>query len=268
MADFFKLGSPSHRYCIGMEVCPRYEGISSSNRDPLTKCFVTPGRCSSEEYNLKMVSDNNINIDISVSGKGGIDNGAVETGVWYFVYVIGDSTGKNKISAVLSKSSVSPSMPKGYDSYRYVAPVKTRDDDEGNIVLADFSIVGSGTSRKFQYMNLLASRVFNETGTITSTTLSLDGFVAPNVLNTEVVLELSINTPTSGSLITFLPPFVEDSLLTRGVGVNSTIDGSAQYEQRTVYAIANEDEPTIRFSVVPAISGTVSMEIYSFSFDI
>lgn len=63
----------------------------------------------------------------ALSGAGGVDVGTVAASTFYYVYVIGDSRGFNSGSAVMSLAapSVGPSLPLGYDCYRYVGGVST-----------------------------------------------------------------------------------------------------------------------------------------------
>lgn len=84
---------------------------------------------SSGEFNCYLDSSNSIyplTIDGTVSGAGGLDGTSSFTaGNWFALYVIWDSSGLNPISAIAGNwINSQPSMPPGYDKYRYIGSLK------------------------------------------------------------------------------------------------------------------------------------------------
>jgi hypothetical protein len=66
-----------------------------------------------------------VTVKTSVSGAGGVDVGTIAGSKNYSVFAIGDSRGFNSGSAVMSLAAptVGPSLPLGYDCWRYVGSV-------------------------------------------------------------------------------------------------------------------------------------------------
>jgi len=105
--------------------------------------------------------------DLTVSGAGGLDNGAEAANTWYYVWIIAKADGTK--SGILSTSSSAPTMPSGYTYKALVGAV--RNDGSSNL------IGGYQRGRKFfytQYQTVLSS------GTATSeTSITITSFVPP-----------------------------------------------------------------------------------------
>jgi hypothetical protein len=75
-----------------------------------------------EEYtNLSITSQ--ISMDISVSGKNGLDSGSEAVSTWYYVFVIYNPTTK-EIAGVFSISDTTPTLPSGFTKKRRVGIVR------------------------------------------------------------------------------------------------------------------------------------------------
>lgn len=102
---------------------------------------------------------NAVTINTAVVGAGGIDAGAIAASSLYAVYVIGDSRGFKSGSALISlnfpASAVPyPSLPLGYDMYRYVGSVST---DGAAALLAFTSITSNLTTFLATPVSVLSS---------------------------------------------------------------------------------------------------------------
>ena len=67
-----------------------------------------------------------VTVSISLNGAGGLDVGTIAANKLYSVFAIGDSRGFNSGSAVISLAvpTTGPSLPLGYDSWRYIGSVQ------------------------------------------------------------------------------------------------------------------------------------------------
>jgi hypothetical protein len=67
-----------------------------------------------------------LNVDISVSGAGGLDTGSEAASTLYFIYVIAKPD--DTVSACYSTSALSPTLPSGYTYYRRVGEIYNKSD--------------------------------------------------------------------------------------------------------------------------------------------
>lgn len=70
-------------------------------------------------------------VNIATSGAGGLDTGVEANDTWYYIWIIYNRV-SDIVSALLSVSSTSPTMPSGYDFKALVGVV--RNDSSGNFV--------------------------------------------------------------------------------------------------------------------------------------
>lgn len=110
------------------------------------------------------------------NGAGRLDTGAPAVG-FYGAYVIGDSTGVNPPVGIFSASFISPTMPAGYNIYRWLGSVYVK--SIGPTVIRPFYQTGRSDMRRIFY-NEAASGVFAFAGSGTSfTPVSLTSLVSP-----------------------------------------------------------------------------------------
>lgn len=102
-----------------------------------------------------------VTVSISVKGAGGLDVGTIAASKLYSVFAIGDSRGFNAGSAVVSLAvpSVGPSLPLGYDSWRYIGSVAT----DASSHVRPFKQTGGQVNRTMWY----------DSGTLSTTTVGL-----------------------------------------------------------------------------------------------
>jgi len=101
-------------------------------------------------YSNPRVAASDVTVNTALTGALGVDVGggaAIVASTMYAVYVIGDSRGFNSGSAVLSASFTLPSLPLGYDMYRYVGSVSM----DGAKAVRKFSQTGAALDRTMWY---------------------------------------------------------------------------------------------------------------------
>lgn len=87
-----------------------------------------------------------VTVTITASGAGGLDAGTIAASTMYNVFAIGDSRNFNSGSALISLSTT-PSLPLGYDCYRYVGAVSI----DGSSHVRPFKQTGAGLTRTTWY---------------------------------------------------------------------------------------------------------------------
>lgn len=114
--------------------------LSNSGGSPNTIVDVAIGLATDSTNVATIYSTATLHPDITVSGVGGLDTGAVAATTWYAVLLINGTAGT---SAIFTKqtagAAVSPTMPAGYTYYRYVGSVLT---DASSHILA-FKQIGN-----------------------------------------------------------------------------------------------------------------------------
>lgn len=91
-------------------------------------------------------------IDINLSGAGGLDSASTKiVDTWYYIYFIADITGANPNSVIASVNNSIPTLPVGYNVYRYIGSFKT---NIGNTDITSFEQTGSGNSRKYTWTSV------------------------------------------------------------------------------------------------------------------
>ena len=139
-------------------------------------CQVTAGHAVLVDASgrAKVCSWASMNVSTLSTGTLGIDTGVVALKKWYYVYVIAKhttgSTGQD-ISAVLSLSATSPTLPSGYTFYRRVGCVRTTN---GSATIAQMYQVGSSNTREY-WFNTTAEMVALTAGTATTQTVLGNG---------------------------------------------------------------------------------------------
>lgn len=139
-------------------------------------CQVTAGQAVLVDASgrAKVCSWASMNVSTLSTGALGIDTGVVALKKWYYVYVIAKhttgSTGQD-ISAVLSLSATSPTLPSGYTFYRRVGCVRTTN---ASATLAQMYQVGSSNTREY-WFNTTAEMVALTAGTATTQTILGNG---------------------------------------------------------------------------------------------
>src|SRR5690606_23032620 len=95
------------------------------------------GACRDSTNAYTLAVSGTLTVDITASGANGLDTGSEASNTWYYVYVIGDSTGVNTPKGLLSVTNESSSgaitLPSGYDLKRQL-PIAIRNNASSNIL--------------------------------------------------------------------------------------------------------------------------------------
>lgn len=108
---------------------------------------INSGSCRSDDNLFNIILSANTTLNIANSGALGLDAGAEANDTWYAVWLIGDSTGVEATSGILSTSDTAPTLPAGYDSKRLLGYV--RNDSAGDFL--DFVMRGQSATRRVIY---------------------------------------------------------------------------------------------------------------------
>jgi len=101
-------------------------------------------RYTSNDGAIDMILSGDVTVSLASSGAGGREagSGAEASNTWYYVHVIGDSTGVNPTSAVFSTSRTAGgiTLPSGYDKSFVIPKFAVRNDGSSDLV--PFTIQG------------------------------------------------------------------------------------------------------------------------------
>ena len=100
--------------------------------------------------------DNVKNIDVTVpltltlsnSGVNGLDTGVEAVSTWYYIYTIVDDSDVLPVAGIFSISSTSPTLPVGYDRFRFIGAAKNSSVSD---FLVDYMINTDGVDRVVQF---------------------------------------------------------------------------------------------------------------------
>lgn len=137
-------------------------------------------------------------LNAAVNGANGLDTGSLANSTWYYVHVIGDSSNKMPVAAMLSTSRTAPVMPFGYDSFRWIDIQRT---DGSAHFLANYNY-GNGNYRK-KYWDVAISVLSNGTATAL-TAVDLAGAVPPIDL-LPVSLRVEFTPNVAADYVAFAP---------------------------------------------------------------
>lgn len=151
-----------------------------------------------------------VTVNVAVNGAGGLDVGTVAASTMYAVYAIGDSRGFKPGSAVVSTNWLNPSLPFGYDSYRYIGAI---------------SVDGSSHIRKFV-----------QTGTDFNRTMLYDPGTGPSTVGVTIPSSGTSGSATYvnvGVLTTLVPQWqtvgIDQFTVLLAVGLTPNAAGNAVY---------------------------------------
>ena len=164
-----------------------------------TTLTLNTGACSDSLNIIDMVVPTAITIIGTTQGVNGIDNDDTLTASsFYYVFVIGDSSGFNKPAGLISLSPTAPLMPYGYDSFRMV-DIKVTDGSSHFLI--------SFTNGNYEYREFIYDAPLT-TGSSALTTsyvaLPLTACVAP--IGTPSVKFIAKFTPNSAGNIAYVQP--------------------------------------------------------------
>jgi hypothetical protein len=221
-----------------------------------TTLTLNTGACSDSLNYIDMVVDTAITINAAVVGVNGIDTGALAVSTFYYVFVIGDSSGFNSPAALLSKSATAPIMPYGYDSWRMVDIKVT--DGSSHFLLSYTN--GQYGDREFIYDAPLT------TGSSALTTsyvaLPLTACVAP--IGTPSVKFVATFTPNSAGNIAYVQPTGSTGNETKLSGVVAAVAQIADLEC-TAFVVTGAASVSLKST---AATDTLVLLVKSFTYNV
>lgn len=185
--------------------------ISNNATTPNTKVDVAAGQCRDSNNIVDLLlgdflsqgygtSNAATTINAAVNGANGLDTGSLGNNLFYYVYVIGDSSSKNATAAMLSLSATAPVMPFGYDSMRLIGAVKT--DGSAHFLL--FYGTGNGSARFYQWDAPIAVTVTSSGTSATYSAMDLStGVPASNYGSVQMYAIWDPNA--AGDILNFTP---------------------------------------------------------------
>lgn len=193
-----------------------------------------------------------VTINAATNGVAGLDIGALANNTFYAVYAIGDSTGVNPGSAILSATLTTPLMPFGYDMSKRIGYVKT----SGAAAILAFRQEGASLDRWMWYDASIATSV---TAGASATYAAVDASAAvPNAFGT-IVNWSCVFTPTAAGNKLVLAP-----------GTSTSANGYAQASGavaavvQTVNLICPTDSPLTQAIVYKVTGSAVAINVQGY----
>ena len=162
----------------------------------VTTLSVTSGQCSDDNDIIDMKLSSAVILNAAINGANGLDTGSLANNLWYYVYVIADSSGKQSTAVILSLSATAPTLPSGYDSKRQID--YWRSNGSAQFILAYNSGIGS-YRKKYWDSTIL---VLTGGAATVLTTIDLDLAVPPVDL-LPVRLEVEFEANVAGDSVSF-----------------------------------------------------------------
>lgn len=228
-----------------------------------TTLTVAAGTTPNSTFENIITIDAPVTVSLAASGAGGIDAGTVAASTKYYVYAIGSSNnygaeegflraGDNDYlgSAILS-TSLTPSLPFGYDMYRYVGAIYTT----AGSVIEPFVQYGSGQERTMMYVTAISELA----GGTSATYANIDVASSIPRAGLRAILKVAV-TPTAASNAVEILPFGVTS--TNGfVTVSGPVAAVAMTSTGEICAAgSNAGVATLQYKVTG--SATISVQGY------
>lgn len=148
-----------------------------------------------------MINKVDLTINTALQGANGLDVGTIAANSWYAVYLIFDTTRQIPAAAILSLSSVNPTMPSvnnvTYSAFRRIGWAKT----DGSSNLSIFIQSGNQIRRNYQWDS--TKSVLSGGNATTFTAFSLAAGAPPQVSPVKLIMQY---TPANAANTTSLRP--------------------------------------------------------------
>jgi hypothetical protein len=165
-----------------------------------TTIVLAPGQYRDSTNSVDIIlPPNGVTIDQTVNGINGLDSGTLIS-TWYYVYVVGDSTGYLPSGGVISTSGNAPTLPFSYDVYKLIGFVHTA---SSTLYFTKFYLCGTGNTKLFMHDSKV--QVMNGGTSATFATVSLISGVPTYAVRKEVLLNYTF-TPSSANNIFQIRP--------------------------------------------------------------
>ena len=185
----------------------------------------------------------------------GLDVGTIAASTWYYVWAIGDSRNYNAGASLISLSSTTPTLPKGYDVFRLRGAVLT----DGSSHLLQFWTWGQNAAFNLLWDSTIAA----VTGGVATAfaTVSVAAGVPP-IDATMALMDVSLIGNSAGNAVTFRVTGSSATTNQRAIStVATTVAQLAEISLLTKLATGNA---SIDYKVTSA-SDTFNLRVAGFS---
>lgn len=210
-----------------------------------TTLNISPGEISDVQNQNDLLSRNNIILDSSIIGAGGLDNGTLAEGL-YKIYIL-NSVLPNLPSVIMSLSD-SPVLPFGYGYYKRIGYVAV----DSSLEFVKFWQVGDGMVRAYFYDTLPNVLTGGTATTFTNVSLTK---VVPLVDNVKVTFKATLTPAVAGDAAYLLPV---GGLATTPNGILGSVATVPQIAQLDCVAKVSGVDSVVTYKVT---SGTDELDL-------
>lgn len=194
-------------------------------------------------------------INAAVNGLNGLDEGTFAASTQYYVYMVGDDTGKKGTGFVLSASASTPTLPFGYGLYKLIGFARA----DGSVHFLPQVIIGNKEQRKLLYATPIAVLTTGAAQTITNASCAAALPVIDNLL---ALLNVTFIPNVAGDSVTFSSPTGYGDVILSGV-----VSAVAQKAPMEVLATLVSSVPNIAYTN-SAATGSSSASVVGFTYSI
>lgn len=156
-----------------------------------------------------------LTIDLTVSGRGGLDTGSEAVSTWYYCYLVPNAAG-TALSALCSVTDPDSGGPTGFDVWRYIGAV--RNDSSGNILKF---LMSGGDITWYVGQTPSAASGWGSSFQDPKIEISIDDVVPLTAISANAFMTLAQNAVSTGSVLQLL--YVEgESTDHVGIGINAS----------------------------------------------
>jgi hypothetical protein len=190
------------------------------------------------------------------TGLNGLDTGSLGISTWYYLFLVADSSGKQKTGVILSLSQTAPLLPFGYDAIALVGFALT----DGSSHFLKFYAVGNGGGHTYW----LDTSISVLSGGASSTYAPVNLATAVPPLNfTEVVMHAGFVPNAAGDIFSVRPT---GSTATAVATYAGAVAAKSHDFQMTVLAEISSGNPSIDYLVTA--SGALTLNVLGFKYNI
>ena len=188
-------------------------------------------------------------------GLNGLDASTLANNVWYYIYVIGDSTGKQVTGTIASLSATAPALPFGYDSICLIGFVGT---NVGDNHFQKFNVAGTGVMQLYQW----DSKITVLTGGTQATWAAVDLTNAVPPLEPVEVIFNTHFTPNAANDVFNLKKV--NATGTVPIAISGAVAGKVTSDQVSLLCGLGSTTTTVDYQVTA--SGALTMEVLGFRY--
>lgn len=228
-----------------------------------TTLTVAAGQALASNGIAPLVTTSTATINAATTGFNGLDTGTFAASTWYYVYMIGDSSGQQPTGFILSASSTTPTLPGiansasltgSYDSYRRIGVALT----DGSIHFLVFKQVGSGSGRVYYWDS--TPQVLSA-GTATTLTLVDLSAGVPPLADLPVIFSAQYTPTTANDKVSLATP---GSTSTALPSVSGVVAAKVQVGEITQISGLSSSVAKIQY-INSAASGSTTLYVSAFT---